>query len=388
MVLYFLRGMYVLLTASIAAFYLLSFQKDNDTDFSRISLLLLITVALSGGVIFIDAMVRKKNLAAVSGLFLGLLAGLLAAFALSFVVDLFALLTQPQVTAPLPQMNLNSLEYLTLTEKAKSVVDGQWRDYLGQIKGLESFTHILRGVKVLIGLCCIYVSTSLVLQTKDDFRFVIPYIEFNRQIRGPRPVLLDTSVLVDGRIADILASNILHGALLVPRFVVEELQQLADSADKLKRARGRRGLDILQKLKEDPQWDVRIEDCTHSNDPVDQQLLNMARELQARLMTSDLNLVKVAEINQIPTINLNQLALALKPNALPGEPLEVALIRVGEGATQAVGYLDDGTMVVVENAKPHIGKRVKLTVTSSIQTSAGRMVFGKLDDIGTASMTA
>lgn len=380
MVLYFLRGMYVLLTASIAAFYLLSFQKDNNTDFSRISLLLLITVALSGGVIFIDAMVRKKNLAAVSGLFLGLLAGLLAAFALSFVVDLFALLTQPQVTAPLPQMNQNSLEYLTLTEKARQVVDKQWADYMAQVKGLESFTHILRGVKVLVGLCCVYISTSLVLQTKDDFRFVIPYIEFNRQIRGPRPILLDTSVLIDGRIAEILSSNILHGILLAPRFVVEELQHLADSADKLKRARGRRGLDVLQKIKDNPQWDIRIEDCVASTEPVDQRLLNLAKEMQARVMTNDTNLIKVAEINQIPTINLNQLAVALKPNALPGEPLEVSLIRAGEGPTQAVGYLDDGTMVVAENAKSHIGKRVQLTVTSSIQTSAGRMVFGRLDD--------
>lgn len=380
MVLYFLRGMYILLTACIAAFYLLNFQRDSHSDFARISLMLMITVALSSGVIFVDAMVRKKNLGAVSGLFLGLLAGLLAAYALSFVVDLFALLMQPAITAEPPQVNPNSLEFATLTDKAKDVVTKQFNDYLAQVNHVESFKNILQGVKVLIGLCCVYISTSLVLQTKDDFRFVIPYIEFNRQIRGPRPVLLDTSVLVDGRIAEVLASNIFHGALLVPRFVVEELQHLADSADKLKRARGRRGLDVLKKLQENSQWDIRMEDTAHSEEPVDQQLLVLARELNARVMTNDLNLVKVAEINKVPTINLNQLALALKPTALPGEPMEVALIRPGEGSGQAVGYLDDGTMVVAENARAHIGKRVRLMVTSSIQTSAGRMVFGKLDD--------
>lgn len=380
MVLYFLRGMYILLTATIAAFYLLNFQKDSQADFSRISLMLILTVTLSSGVIFVDAMVRKKNLAAVSGLFLGLIAGLLAAFALSFVVDLFALLTQPQITALPPQVNPNSLEFLTLTEKAKELVAHQHEEYLSQLRSVESFTNILRGVKVLVGLCCVYVATSLVLQTKDDFRFVIPYIEFNRQIRGPRPVLLDTSTLVDGRIADILASNIFHGSILVPRFVVDDLQQMADSQDKMKRNRGRRGLDILRKMQEDPQWDLRMQDAAHSTDPVDQQLLTLARELEARILTCDLNLVKVAEINKVATINLNQLALAMKPTALPGEAMEVALIRPGEGHGQAVGYLDDGTMVVAEGAREKIGHRVKLTVTSSIQTTAGRMVFGRLED--------
>lgn len=380
MVLYCLRGMYVLLTAAIAAFYLLNFQKDSQTDFARIALMLLLTIALSSGVIFVDAMLRRKNLSAVSGVFLGLIAGLLAAYALSFVVDLFSLLTQPQVTAAPPQISPTSLDFLALTDKAKEVVRHQQEEYLAQTGKLESFKNILSGVKVLIGLCCVYVATSLVLQTKDDFRFVIPYIEFNRQIRGPRPVLLDTSALVDGRIADILSSNIFHGALIVPRFVVDGLQKLAESPDKLRRARGRRGLDILRKMQENPQWDIRLQDSAHSEDPEEQQLLTMARELEARVMTSDLNLVKVAEINRVSTINLNQLALALKPAVLPGEPLEVALIRPGEGGGQAVGYLDDGTMVVAENARAQIGSRVRLIVTSSIQTSAGRMVFGRPEE--------
>ena len=384
MVLYLLRGMYILLTAAIAAFYLLSFQKDGGADFQRIAFMLLVTVALSLGVIVVDAMVRKKNLGAVSGLFLGLIAGLLAAFALSFVVDLFALLTQPTVTAELPQIHVGSHDYFLSSPKEQEAIDKYTAEYLAQTHKLEAFTNILRGVKVLLGLCCVYISTSLVLQTKDDFRFVIPYIEFTRQIRGQRPVLLDTSVLVDGRIVDVLATNLFQGALLIPRFVVEELQHLADSSDKLKRGRGRRGLDVLRKLQTSPQNDIRIEDSSHSNDPVDQQLLAMAGEMQARIMTNDLNLVKVAEINQIQTINLNQLAMALKPTALPGEPLEVALIRPGEGPGQAVGYLDDGTMVVAENARNHIGQRAKLIVTSSIQTSAGRMVFGRVDETNPA----
>ncbi len=380
MVLYFLRGLYILLSASIAGFYVLSFQKEGGADFHRITVMLLVAVALSSGLIFIDALVRKKNLSSVSGLFLGLLAGLLAAFALSFVVDLFAVLTQPAVTATVPQVQPNSLEYMSLNEQAKQVIDTQVKQYAGQMANLAAFTNILHGVKVLIGLGCVYVSTSLVLQTKDDFRFVIPYIEFNRQIRGQRPVLLDTSVLVDGRIADVLATHFFQGTLLVPRFVVEEMQHLADSSDKLKRGRGRRGLDVLRKLQENPNNDIRIEDSAHSNNPVDQQLLEMAAEIQARLMTNDVNLIKVAEINKIPTINLNQLAMALKPTALPGELLEVALIRPGEGPSQAVGYLDDGTMVVAENARAQIGQRAKLVVTSSLQTAAGRMVFGRLED--------
>ena len=342
MILHILRGAFILLATAVTSLYLLSNQWGANVDYPQFVLLLGITVGIAAVIITVDAVTTDKKLSAVSGVFLGLIAGLLAAYAMSFVVDLIAVLTAPE------------------NDPART-----------------AFLNLLRGVKVIIGLITCYIGISLVLQTKDDFRFVIPYVEFAKEMRGSRPILLDTSIIVDGRILDIIHTQVIQGTLLVPRFVLNELQTIADSSDKLKRARGRRGLDMLQKIQDNEIVEVVIDDTEVEGTGVDQKLISLALLNRGRVMTNDYNLNKVATLRGVDVINLNDLAKALRPVVLPGEHLNVKLVKEGEGPTQGVGYLDDGTMVVVEYGKSHMGQDVDLIVTSTLQTSAGRMIFGK-----------
>ncbi|MEX2543556.1 MAG: PIN domain-containing protein, partial [Phycisphaeraceae bacterium] len=220
------------------------------------------------------------------------------------------------------------------------------------------------------------------LQTKDDFRFVIPYVEFAKEIRGSRPTIVDTSVIVDGRILDIIATGVMQGTLIVPKFVLNELQTIADSGEKLRRARGRRGLEILGKLQETHIVDVSIHEAEHVEGVgVDQKLIALAQQLQGRVMTNDYNLNKIARLRGVDVINLNDLAKALRPVVLPGEHMTVRLVKPGENPAQGVGYLEDGTMVVVEDGRDHLGREVRLVVTSTLQTSAGRMIFGRYESL-------
>src|SRR5438309_8054881 len=193
--------------------------------------------------------------------------------------------------------------------------------------------------------------------------------------------LLDTSVLIDGRIADICDAQFLEGVLGVPQFVLHELQMVADSADSLKRQRGRRGLEVLQKIQKMPQVEVRIleEDIPQASD-VDHKLVELARRIGAKIVTNDFNLNKVATVQGISVLNVNQLAHALKPAVLPGEPMRVLILREGKEANQGVAYLDDGTMVVVDGARRLINKSVDAIVTSVHQTTAGKMIFGRLEE--------
>ena len=238
---------------------------------------------------------------------------------------------------------------------------------------------------VILGISICYLCTSFLAQTRDDFRFVIPYVEFRRDVKGNRPLILDTSVLIDGRIADMLETMILDNQLVMPRFAVDELQNIADSADRSRRTRGRRGLDVLNRLQKIQGIDVRIDDTDlpeFQNQPVDLKLVELAKHLDGRLITNDYNLNKVAKIHDVDVINLNDVANSLKPVFLPGEKLTVDLLKPGEEASQGIGYLDDGTMVVVEGGQAYIGERVILTVTSALQTSAGRMIFGRYEGTG------
>jgi uncharacterized protein YacL len=195
-------------------------------------------------------------------------------------------------------------------------------------------------------------------------------------------MLLDTSVLIDGRIADIAETGIIEGRLIVPRFVLKELQLVADSSDKLRRNRGRRGLDVLQRLQNDKRVEVILYDSSgrDQDEPrdVDGKLMTLAQELNCRVLTNDFNLNKVASLRGVSVININDLANALKPIVLPGERLIVRLVKPGESPGQGVGHLDDGTMVVVEQGRAHVGEEVELSVTSVIQTSAGKMIFGRI----------
>ena len=243
----------------------------------------------------------------------------------------------------------------------------------------DAVRNLLTGINVIIGVVCCYIAISLVIQTKDDFRFVIPYVEFAKEVRGSRPTLLDTSIIIDGRILDIAATHLVQGTLIVPRFVLDELQLIADSTDRIKRARGRRGLDILQQLQNAPQMDVTILDRDTDAPNVDQKLIALAQETRGRIMTNDFNLNKVATLRNVDVINLNDLAKALQPVVLPGELMAVRVVKPGESGTQGVGYLDDGTMVVIEGGRAYLDRRVELSVTSTLQTSAGRMIFGRFE---------
>jgi uncharacterized protein YacL len=227
-----------------------------------------------------------------------------------------------------------------------------------------------------------YTCISILLQTKNDFRFIIPYVEFAKEVKGLKPYVLDTSVVIDGRIADVVETRVIDNQLIMPQFVIAELQAIADSGDKLRRNRGRRGLDILNRLRSDPKVDLMIFDRElpeFAGQPVDQKLVLLAKHLEGKVVTNDYNLNKVAKLHNVGVINLNDIANSLKPVFLPGELIEVRIVKVGEEMGQGVGYLEDGTMVVIEGGRDHIGKQVLAIVTSVLQTSAGRMVFGRYD---------
>jgi len=197
----------------------------------------------------------------------------------------------------------------------------------------------------------------------------------------PNPKILDTSVIIDGRVADLCETGFLEGAFLVPHFILHELQQIADSSDSLKRARGRRGLDILNKIQKMVDIDVRIVDDDFPNvKDVDSKIVVLAKQEGAKIITNDLNLNKVAELQGVRVLNINELCNALRPVVLPGETIRVFVLKEGKEAGQGVAYLDDGTMIVVDNAKRWIGRNVDVIVTSVLQTTAGRMIFTRLKE--------
>ena len=202
---------------------------------------------------------------------------------------------------------------------------------------------------------------------------------------GPRPraviKLVDTSVIIDGRVADVMAAGFLDGPIVIPQFVLRELQQVADSSDPLKRNRGRKGLDVLRAMQALERVGVEFtsEDCPEVRE-VDAKLLWLAERRRAKILTNDYNLNKVAQLRGIDVLNVNDLANAVRPVVLPGEPLNIQVIKEGKERNQGVGYLDDGTMVVVENGKRLMGQRVDVLVTSVIQTNAGKMIFATADD--------
>ncbi len=235
---------------------------------------------------------------------------------------------------------------------------------------------------MLLGMVLCYSCVSVLIQTRNDFRFIIPYVEFAKQIKGLKPLVLDTSVVIDGRIADVVETGVIDSQLIMPQFVISELQGIADSSDKLRRNRGRRGLDILNRLRSNQNIELVIFDRElpeFEGQEVDQKLVLLAKHLEGKVVTNDYNLNKVAKLQNVGVVNLNDIANSLKPVFLPGEVIEVRIVKPGEESTQGVGYLDDGTMVVIEGGRDHVGEAVVATVTSVLQTSAGRMVFGKFN---------
>jgi uncharacterized protein YacL len=221
-----------------------------------------------------------------------------------------------------------------------------------------------------------FLSVLTILHVKDDFKFVIPFVELKREGGGAKPVILDTSAIIDGRIADVMDTKVLDTRIIVPRFVLNELQQVADSQDKLKRNRGRRGLDVLNRLRKSKGVEVQEVELPDIQG-VDAKLVRLAKNLDARIVTTDFNLNKVAQVQGVDVINVNDIAAALRPVVLQGEKLTIKIIRTGESAGQGVGYIEDGTMVVAEECANKIGQEVELMVTNVLQTSSGRLIFGR-----------
>ena len=228
-----------------------------------------------------------------------------------------------------------------------------------------------------------YLGTMLAMRSnRDEFSLIIPYVRFARETTQHEPLVVDTNVIIDGRIADLCATGFLSRSLIVPRFVLSELQLLADSHDGIKRERGRRGLEILNQLQRSREADVTIHDggVEEGDMPTDARLVRIAKVLQARLLTNDQALCQVARLQQVPVLNLSDLSQALRPVVVPGDELELNLVKEGRDSHQAVGYLPDGTMIVVNHARPHIGRVATVVVASALQTASGRLVFADLKE--------
>ena len=235
-------------------------------------------------------------------------------------------------------------------------------------------------IRVTLTLVFCYLGMVIGLRGKDEFNIIIPYVRLRRQDQAESVVVLDTSVIIDGRIVDICKTNFLQGKIVIPKFVLKELQQIADSTDPIKRQRGRRGLDILHAIQKESGLDIAIheEEFPDVNE-VDAKLVKLAQLLEASILTVDFNLNRIASLQGIKILNINELSNALKPVVFPGEHMQIKLLKEGKEHNQAVGYLDDGTMVVVEDARRLIGQDVKVAVTSVLQTQAGRMIFTKIE---------
>ncbi len=379
MILHILRALFILLMAGVGWFFVNHQARPFGDD-----IWLPLAVAIAIGLLFvaIDILSPRKKLAVFSGTFLGLIVGMTMAFALSFLVGMMLdqyLPSNPGTKARIEQLK-QEMDRTTSDRDREKL-----QDRLAKLEGVDARREaIVLFINMAIGMICCYLSISFILQTKDDFRFIIPYVEFSKQVRGARPIIVDTSAIIDGRIVDVVATGVIDSRLIVPRFVLDELQLVADSPDKLKRNRGRRGLDTLNKLQASDHVEVVVYDWSGHSSPgaegADQKLLVLAKELSGRVLTNDYNLSKVAAVRGVNIINMNELAGAMRPVVLPGEKLQVRLIKPGEEPSQGVGFLDDGTMVVVEQGRSQIGNEVELTVTNVLQTSTGRMVFGRLGD--------
>ncbi len=227
-----------------------------------------------------------------------------------------------------------------------------------------------------------YLGTMLAMRSnRDEFSLIIPYVRFARETTQHEPLVIDTNVIIDGRIADLCATGFLSRSLIVPRFVLGELQLLADSHDNIKRERGRRGLEILNQLQRVREIDLTIHDSADDAAlGVDARLVRVAKVLQARLLTNDQPLCQVARLQQVPVLNLADLARALRPVVVAGDELDLNLVKEGRDPHQAVGYLPDGTMIVVNHGRPHIGRVASVVVSSALQTGGGRLIFAELKE--------
>lgn len=332
-----LRALFLACAVGLGAYVPTSFGDDSHLFESMVVAGLLAIV-----VIAIDAFaVARSSIATVSAIVFGLLIGFLAA---QLFVGIVAL--------------------------------------LGDYEGVQG-KQMLTAIRMALTLIFCYLGPAYLLRTKDDLRFIVPYVEFQPHSKAPRPLVLDTSAIIDGRIVDLARARLFEVPFLVPRYVVEELQRVADAGDKNRRERGRRGLDRLKALQDLPGVEVQLLQVADAPEgEVDRKLIELARGRRAKLVTVDFNLQKVCDLEGVPVLNVNEMAEALRAVFVAGDVLTVKIVRQGEGREQGVGYLQDGTMVVVEGARKRKGELVAAVVSSVIQSSAGRMVFARLEGEG------
>ena len=314
MLLWLLRGCFAASVLGVSLYSFVFFNSEISAEsgggmFAG-TIAALVVLGMGGLVLFTDMKEKNKDITTIIAIYFGLLLGLLVGW-------LFSLAIEPIITS---------------VARALS----------------ETLQHRLVSIgRVLITVICCYVAISTLLQTKDEFRFIIPYVEFSKQVKGNRPLVLDTSVIIDGRIADVCDTRIVDSKLIVPRFVLNELQAIADSSDKMKRNRGRRGLDILKRLQNNSKIELEIHDGsigeakTGEKIRVDERLVLFTKAIGGRVVTNDFNLNKIAQLQNVDVINLNEVANSLKTVALPGEFLQVRVVKVGDQPGQGVGYMDD-----------------------------------------------
>ena len=334
-----LRAVFIVLVVATVALTLSSAPESVEYfPLESVAGTLIAALAAAALVVSADIMTPKKDLASVLAIYLGITFGLIASLGFASLINVIA--------------------------EAWELTDGQTLVYLGLIKGIG-------------GLSLIYLSVSIVLSTKDDFRLVIPYVQFEKRARGMIPLLIDTSALVDGRLIDLTKTGVIDAPIILPRYVIDELQTLSDSKDRLKRDRGRRGLDLIKELQE-AYPETKLVDSAASQEDVDRRLLETAEIEGYRIVTTDMGLTKIARIKNLDVLNLNEVAKALRGVVAPGSTIEATIVRSGEDQGQGIAYLPDGAMIVVEDGEAMIGTSCEIEITNSIQRPGGKLVFGKL----------
>ena len=339
MALIVLRAIFLAVSAGIAVLIINS-EPLRDAPSWAPGAVLAGMVALPLAVMGIDSAIRRKNLTTITAVYFGLLVGVF-------------------------------LTYIAMLA-------------LAPVLPLDRGHAVWQWLPLVLGAVLCYVCTSLLLQTRDDFRFLIPFVEFARDVHGLRPNVLDAAAIVDGRIADLAEAGIFDARFVVPTFVLDELQAAVDSGDRQRRTRGRRGLDVLARLRSGKTVEIDVVGPGEGDDEsaaAESRVVALASRLGGRIVTTDANLMKIAGVRSVPALNVNDVALALKPSFVPGDALSVRLVKPGEEPDQGVGYLDDGTMVVVENGRAQIGRTVPVAVTSTLQTTAGRLVFARPEPV-------
>ncbi len=321
----FLRILFVFIFASIGY----SLGGDNALIFASIGLV------FGMGIVFFEAFARKVSLKGLSSAVFGIVLGLIITWIFSKTLNQFSF--------------------------------------------PEGFDNIINTIKLFVTFIFVYLGLTLGIKGKDDFCLVIPYVKFKRQDLREESIIIDTSSIIDGRILDIVKTKFIEAKFVVPRFVLNELHALADSTDHMKRQKGKRGIEILHSLKKEPNIEVEVQDAdVDSVKSVDEKIIRLAQYSDARVLTTDYNLNRIAQLQGVTVLNINDLANALKPTFIAGQQFNLKLIKEGKEHNQALGYLEDGTMVVVENARKHISRNVAVEVTSILQSSSGRIVFTKM----------